>query len=132
MNISVGFFDENLSRPLDRVRLDLGDIDPENLLLTNALITAALLQWSLTSTGQPVNPAVAVKRATLQLARGLVARYAQDPTSDAANGNAVHYKDRLVGWHALITRLEAEGAAASGLSSIRSTRSRTPFTGEFG
>ena len=132
MNISVGFFDENLSRPLDRVRLDLGDIDPDNLLLSNALINAALLQWSLTSTGQPVNPAVAQKRATLQLARGLIARYAQDPTSDAANGNATHYRERLAGWEALVTRLVAEGVAASGLSSIRSTRSRVLATSEFG
>lgn len=132
MNISVGFFDENLSRPLDRVRLDLGDIDAENLLLTNALINAALLQWSLTSTGQPVNPAVAVKRATLQLARGLIARYAQDPTMQGESGNQSAYGNRLAGWEALVTRLVNEGVSASGLSTIRSTRSRLPVYSEFG
>jgi len=132
MNIQTAYFDETLSRPSDWVRLDLGDTDSENLLLSDALINATLTQWSLTSTGQAVLPAVARKRATLQLARGLIARYAQDPTSDAANGNATHYRDRLAGWEALVMRLVNEGVSASGLSTIRSTRSRLPVYSEFG
>ena len=56
MNIQTAYFDETLSRPSDWVRLDLGDIDSENLLLSDALINATLTQWSLTSTGQVVLP----------------------------------------------------------------------------
>jgi hypothetical protein len=116
------------------IRLALGDAETGAYLLDDSVIEFALRHQAFTPAGLPVNALVAQKRATLELARHLVATKSQDPTrfSRGSGGGTISYQSRLVGWDALIKRLELEGLTPLGMRAIRSSRSRLPSTSEFG
>ena len=119
---------------LATIRLALGDTDPANQLLSDAVITAAVTGELLTDAGQPVLPSVASSRALLALERGLVATYSQRPdTMKTADGSSVSYATRLSGWNALIDRLVREGFSLTGsVSIVRAIRSHVSATTEWG
>jgi len=98
-------FNPDLSDPVSRVRLDLGDTDVAAAMLEDETITAMLARHGADE-----------RLATISLASALVARYAQEPDKvDLAQGEGgVQWTARLKGWQGLIGRLQSELAATAG------------------
>jgi hypothetical protein len=94
-------FDPSLADAISRIRFDLGDT-AEPAFVEDETITAMVA-------GAPDE-----REATVKLASALIVRFAQEPDRvELADGEgAVTWSARLRGWQALISRLQAEKAAA--------------------
>lgn len=103
MSEPAATYHEALDRPLDRLRYLLGDFDVAAPLLPDVTYAAVLAQQF----GDE-------RLAVIQLAGGLVTKYAQVATSTSIGGISVSFATRITGWRDLITRLTAEIAAATG------------------
>lgn len=125
-------YDPALSQQVSRIRFTLGDTDPDAALLDSRTILAMLAQFATDDAGNPVLPAAQERWATLELARGLVTRYAQDPVVVTNEGQTTNYTSRLAGWQAVVARLEAQGTATAGVVTRRATRGPSTCVGEFG
>jgi hypothetical protein len=111
-------FKPDLSDPVSRIRFDLGDTDVAAALLEDETITAMAARLG----GDE-------RRATLQLASGLMARFAMEPDKIelAEDEGSVTWGSRLKGWESLIRRLTAEISEAalrssSGFRTVRALR----------
>ncbi len=96
----AGTFDERLTTDRDRVRFAIGDTDDPTWLFADATIDAVLASEG------------SVQAAVLYLARGLIARFAQQPVVITAQGETQDYRDRLTTWQRIVDTAEAAIAAA--------------------
>lgn len=97
----AGSYDDRLSTERDRIRFALGDTDDPNWLFADATIDAVLVSEG------------SVDAAVLYLARGLIARFAQQPVVITAQGETQDYRDRLTTWQRIVDTAEAAVAAAA-------------------
>lgn len=104
-------FDPALTDALDRLRFRLGDTDTTNALLPDETITALL---TLHSDDEDL--------AALALARGLIQRYAQEPTSVSVDGMSVSWGERVESWRALVADLVLVTGTQPGLRIRRLSR----------
>ena len=98
-------YNPTLATPLDRLRYLLGDVDTDAALLPDATYTAVL--------GLYANDE---RLSAIQLATGLITRYAQEATSVSLGGISASYANRIKGWQDLIARLRAELASEATLA----------------
>lgn len=98
---ALGSYDERLTTDRDRVRFALGDTDEADWLFADATIDAVLASEG------------SVDAAVLYLARGLIARFAQEPVVISSNGETQDYRDRLKTWQQIVDTAEAAIAAAA-------------------
>lgn len=109
-----------LTSATDRLRFMLGDID------TAELLPDATYAAVITTSGDDE------RAAAITLANGLIARFAHLPTQvDNTGGARVTWQNRLAGWQALITRLQAEIAAEAVAEVVTTapTSARAPVRG---
>jgi hypothetical protein len=108
-------FSPDLSDAVSRIRLDLGDTAAPGLL-EDETITAMLAASSNE------------REATIKLASALIVRFAQEPDKVELAGDegAVSWGNKVKGWQALISRLQAETLSAKresgGFSVLRPSR----------
>lgn len=133
MSEPAASYQPELTRPLDRLRYSLGDIDIATPLLPDATYIAMLQAQANDE-----------RKATLELVSGLITRFAQLPNRTTVDGGKVstEWKDRLVAWNALATRLRAElaleatAATSSDFSTLspqrRDYRERAEYRRELG
>lgn len=91
-------FHENLDRPLDYLRIEIGDVGANGVFMVqNETLTALLDNTSYNSYPNPYSARVAF------LLRGLIARYASAPTKVSQfGGTTQEWLDRLKSWKELL------------------------------
>lgn len=119
-------YDPSLTTQRDRLRFQLGDIDPDAELLPDETYDAVLAQYANDE-----------RQSTITLATSLINRYAQMPNKVVtAGGSDVTWTNRVAGWQELIKRLRAEterdqAVAASGLRTLRPRRAGSSERAEY-
>ena len=121
-------FDPALSKPEDRIRRALGDVNDASPLMPEATYSAALA----------LNNAD-LKRATVQAVEWLIVQVAQDPDKVEVTGAVkVEWSSRIAAWRTLANGLRAElglamvGGAGNTLVMGRFTRGPETITDEYG
>ncbi|HEY0003728.1 MAG TPA: hypothetical protein VGB17_02870 [Pyrinomonadaceae bacterium] len=90
-------FDDSLSSALSRIRFDLGDTVEDGHLLEDETIDGVLARFGNDE-----------RRAKIELAKGLIARFSLQPSSVSLPDNmgSILWENRLSDWKELVKRLD--------------------------
>jgi DNA-binding LacI/PurR family transcriptional regulator len=110
-------FDPALTAPRDRLRFRLGDTDMTKPLLDDT-----------TYDGQLAHQGNDERKALQELAKALIARFAQRPNRVKAGDVEATWQERLPAWREIVAEVTATTATAVGIG--MSTRS--PYRGDRG
>lgn len=116
--MSTSYDETALGVPLNYIRWKLADTDTANPLHTDEHIAAAIAEEGST------------EAALISLADELVVRFGREPDRvTLPNGMTVSYAERIKGWTRLVTRQEAQGAAAAVVEQVAVPTTAAPIQG---